>query len=459
MPATHGLIRHATKPVHGRYVLRGVATLGVFLLSFAATGVGLGYARLQGNIDQHDIGELLGDDRPTREEPTSHDPEDPHAGEELNFVILGSDSREGENATIDGSGSSEGMRADTTLLVHISADRSHVDVVSIPRDTLVDIPSCRLPDGTWTEPQENVMFNSAFNIGGETGDVGAAAACTIRTVEEMTDIYIDDFAVVDFTGFINVVDALGGIAMYIPEDIDDRAADLQLEAGCRLLDGPTALGYARVRHIGDGSDIQRIDRQQDIVMEIIEEALSTGLLTDPLRLYQVLDTATQTLTTSRGLGSLPNLAGLGGSLAGLDSENITFVTMPFDWSGARVVESAEYAPYVWEAIANDTPLDPAISGVGWELVQAGIPPWSSETESASEGSSETASSSATPIAGNVGTASPSAGTSPDPSEEPSTEPETGTESETDTEPEAGTTGPVVGPPSDPAQTCTKENAT
>ncbi|HZK05354.1 MAG TPA: LCP family protein [Actinomycetaceae bacterium] len=371
-------VRHSAKPVHGRRTLRVLATTLIFILSFSTAGFGLGYNRLQGNIQQPNIDEFLGTARPTM--PTPEPTEaygDPAAGRALNVLVLGSDSRGGDNAALDGSGDTGGMRADTTMLAHISADRSHVDIVSIPRDTLVDIPACRLPDGTMSRPQTNAMFNSAFAIGGASGDVGAAAACAILTVEELTGIYIDDFVVVDFTGFINVVDALGGIAMYIPEDIVDPRADLELEAGCRLLDGHDALGLARARKsLGDGSDISRIGRQQDIVMKIIEEALSSRLLTDPIRLYRVLDVSTQTLTTSEGFGDIPQLIGLANALSGINSESITLVTMPFDWAGNRVAVSRSYVPYVWESLLADEPLDSAISGAGYLIAQAGVPMWS-----------------------------------------------------------------------------------
>src|SRR5690625_7851674 len=99
------------------------------------------------------------------------------------------------------------------------------------------------------------MFNSAFALGADGGDVGTAAACTIRTIEQMSGVYVDDFVVVDFAGFINVVDALGGVPMCIPEPINDRRAHLELEAGQQVLDGEEALGYARrseERRVGKG---------------------------------------------------------------------------------------------------------------------------------------------------------------------------------------------------------------
>lgn len=387
--------RHgATARVRHR-VASALALTLTFLVVFTGSFVGMAYGRMQGNIERHDIENLLGSDRPTVS--GSPLPTDINSGRALNFLVIGSDSREGANDVdlAGATGTSSGMRSDTTMLVHISADRTRVEVVSIPRDTLVDIPACTMPDGSTTEPQYDAMFNSAFQTGADGGDLGSAAACTIRTVEQLTGIYVDDFVVVDFAGFMNVIDALGGVAMYIPEDIDDHMSGLQLEQGCRLLDGQEALGFARARKtVGDGSDISRIGRQQDLVFAVMQEALSSNLLSSPTRLYQFLDTATQTLTTGNRVGDVSALAGLGMSLAAIRTENITLVTMPFVWAGARVVPS-DYAPFVWDAVRADTPLDPIYSGDGPAITVA-----LKEREAAAAAAAEAAS------------AAPTEGTSP-----------------------------------------------
>lgn len=369
--ASRRLPRHMAVGSRRHPIARGVAVALVFLLAFATSVVGLTVKRVQGNITTYDVDQLLEGSRPT---PSgSPPPVDLNAGRALNFVVIGSDSREGAN-DVDGAGASgttAGMRSDTTMLVHISADRSHVEVVSIPRDALVDIPACVRADGSQSSPQYDAMFNSAFQTGGGDGDIGAAAACTIRTVEELTGIYVDDFVVVDFAGFINVVNALGGVAMEIPEDIDDKEAGLHIQQGCRLLDGTQALGFARVRKsVGDGSDISRIGRQQDLVLAIVEEALSTNLLRNPARLYRFVDTSTQTLTTGNQVGDVGTLAGLGASLSSLRTDNVTFITMPFEWAGPRVRPTTEYAMVVWDALRADQPVDPVYSGESWAIAEA-----------------------------------------------------------------------------------------
>ena len=136
-------------------------------------------------------------------------------------------------------------RSDTAMIMHISADRSRVDVISIPRDTIVDIPSCTFSDGSTVEESEG-QFNTAFANGAGTGSdkkaVTAGVACTIKTVEALTDVYIDESIVVDFSGLSTMVDALGGVTLYVDEDIDDSEyTGLVLERGCHHLDGATAL--------------------------------------------------------------------------------------------------------------------------------------------------------------------------------------------------------------------------
>jgi LCP family protein required for cell wall assembly len=325
------------------------------VLVLAGGGV-LAYRHLQGNVQRHDITRLLGTDRPAGHRPAA--PIDAKAGQALTFLVLGSDSRAGANN--DSSGIT-GMRADTTMLVHVSADRSRLEVVSIPRDTLVDIPPCTLPGGQQTRAETGAMINSAFSLGGQTGDVGAAAACSIRTVEKLTGAYVDDFVVVDFAGFKNVVDALGGVPMYVPQAIDDKLADVKLAAGCQVLDGHDALGFARVRKsLGNGSDISRIGRQQELVGAIAREALGKNLLTDLPSLYRFLDATTKTLVTGPEIGQISTMAGLARSLRGIVPADIVFTTMPFDWAGPRVRPSPA-AGALWAALRADKPIPSSLT--------------------------------------------------------------------------------------------------
>lgn len=344
--------RHAARQ-HRHPMLRAITVVAVGLVAFAVTGTALAYNALQGNITTHDLSSLLGEDRPGGEEAV-----DPRVGQPLNVLVMGSDVRTGENAALGGAPDTEGMRSDTTLLVHVSADRTRADIVSIPRDLLVDVPECQLPDGSTTRPQRDVMFNSAFALGGQDDRVDYAAACTIRTVEQMTGVFIDDFVVVDFAGFAKMVDALGGVPMCIEEPMRDRLAGLDLDAGEQVLDGHEALAYARARKsVGDGSDISRIGRQQVLFGAMVRQVLSKNLLTDMPALYSFLDAATESVTAGPTIGRLPSMVGLANSVRAVPAGGVTFVTVPFDWAGNRVAPNAHSAA-LWAAIAADEPIAP-----------------------------------------------------------------------------------------------------
>lgn len=348
-------MRHASRRRRRRHAVL-VSVLGVAM--FLTSGVAWAYRDLNSNINAHDVEDLLGDDRP---EAAAEDPlegaADPAEGRPINLVLIGSDDRSGDNEDIGGGGH-DGIRSDTVIVAHISADRDRAELISIPRDSWVTIPECELPDGSTSYPHEG-KFNGAFQIGGATGDVGYAAACTIRTIESLTDVRMDGFIAVDFNGFVNVVDALGGVPFCVPEPIDDRQAHVELEAGEQVLDGTEALGYARVRKsVGDGSDTDRIERQQDLLAATVRHALDQNLLTDGPALYGFLDAATSSVTASSNYASISTLAGLAVSLRGLDPEDISFVTVP--WAGrgdgANVVWTHE-AEDLWAAVAGDEPLD------------------------------------------------------------------------------------------------------
>ncbi len=326
-------------------------------MAFVGTAGVTAYAQLQGNIETHDISALLNDRPEPMPEPTQEVPGDPAAGAPLNILVMGSDARTGEY--LEAEGDVDGMRSDTTFLVHLSADRSRVDVINIPRDLLVDIPACALSDGSQSSPQNDAMFNSAFSTGGRDGVVPYAAACTIGTFEQMAGFRVDDYVVVDFAGFVDMVDALGGIDVCVPEPVDDTDyTGLVLNAGPQPLLGEQAFLYARVRHgVGDGSDIGRIERQQLVVGAMVRQLLSKNLLTDLPALYGFLNAATSSLTAGPTVGQIPTLAGVGNAMRNVDAGAVSFVTVPFDWAGARVKPNAASAE-LWAAVAADQPVNP-----------------------------------------------------------------------------------------------------
>lgn len=293
------------------------------LLVLGAGAAGWAYWQLNDNIRGVDINSALGDDRPagpvTTEDPSATAP--PLPAGSLNILVLGSDSRSGEENQALGGGESGGARSDTAMVVHLDAGRTAATVVSIPRDTLVDRPSCPLPDGGSTRPVSGAMFNSAYEVGGPV--------CAVKTVESFTDVRMDHYIEIDFSGFARLVDALGGVTVTTEADIDDDRSHLTLEAGTHHLDGTDALALARTRYdVGDGSDLGRIELQQHLVKALLEQIARQDLLTSPARLYEVADALTGSLTTDTGLDSLGELTRFGRSVRGLTSAGVTTVTMP-----------------------------------------------------------------------------------------------------------------------------------
>ncbi|MCH5673786.1 LCP family protein [Streptomyces gilvus] len=287
--------------------------LGVAVVVLAAVGVGWGvYLKLDGNItaDEAAAAELA---RFEKERPTSL------VKDAQNILVIGSDSRSGKgNARYGRDSGTE--RSDTTILLHLSAGRRTVTAVSLPRDLMVDVPACLRPDGTRSEPAFT-MFNSAFETGG--------SACTIRTVERLTDVRIDHHVVVDFHGFKEMVDAVDGVRVCLKEPIDDPDAGLRLPAGRVTLDGEQALGYVRARKsLGDGSDTDRMDRQQRFLGALVNKVRSNDVLLNPVKLYPVLDAATSSLTTDPGLASLRGLYDLVRGLRDIPTKRVQFLTVP-----------------------------------------------------------------------------------------------------------------------------------
>lgn len=294
-----------------RWVRRGA--IGVGLVVVVAGGVAWGvYAKLDSNItpDEAAAAELA---RYEKERPTSL------VRGAQNILVIGSDSRAGSGNRRYGKDSGT-ERSDTTILLHLSSGRRSATAVSIPRDLMVDVPGCRRPDGRRSEPMF-AMFNYAFQVGG--------SACTVRTVERLTNIRMDHHMVIDFHGFKEMVDALDGVEICLAKPINDKAAKLRLPAGKVTLDGEQALGYVRARKsLGNGSDTDRMDRQQRFLAALVHKAQSNDVLLNPVRLYPVLDAATSSLTTDPALASLRGLYELARGVRDIPTERVQFLTVP-----------------------------------------------------------------------------------------------------------------------------------
>ncbi len=196
--------RHRDRVRSKHRVLKTVALSLALVLVAVLTGGFFVYRHLNNNITGIDIADALGSDRPTEMKKST--PKKP-----LNILLLGSDTREGQTGHIGGD--TPGL-SDTTILLHISGDRKLAYGVSLPRDAMVERPECARKDKQGTDPGGLSMFNAAYAVGGP--------ACTIKTVEKLTDIRINHFVVIDFNGFRKMVDALGGVEVCVPKEVNDE---------------------------------------------------------------------------------------------------------------------------------------------------------------------------------------------------------------------------------------------
>ncbi|WP_327105364.1 LCP family protein [Nonomuraea glycinis] len=237
----------------------------------------------------------------------------------LNVLLVGSDSREGDNKKYGALSQGLGERTDTILLLHISPDRDKVTMISFPRDSMVLIPECDLPNGT-VKPAGLGQINSAFNDGGES--------CTIKTLESLTDIRINHSVKVDFTGFKGIIDAIGGIEICLPKAVNDPKAKFVLGPGKHVVKGEQALGYVRTRYaLGDGSDLSRIQRQQVFLTKVLEKVTDGGLLTNPGKLDAFLRAAAGAVTVDTGL-SFGRQLEIANSVRGLTAKELKGITVP-----------------------------------------------------------------------------------------------------------------------------------
>jgi len=294
-------------------VLIWTASITAGVVALAAVAVFMVYRHLNGNIQQRDVSGLLGSQ-----------PVDLHPQAE-NILIVGSDTRFGQ-----GKGYGSGLvtdQSDTTMIMHIAANRQWAEVMSIPRDSYVPIPACKMGNGQMSAPQ-TFKINEAYAIGNLDGNHTAlGVACTMKTVEQDTGIYLDHFVVVNFTGFQNMVSALGGVEECNTQPINDPKSHLQLTAGKHLLNPKQALAYVRARYtLGDGSDLERIGRQQAFMSSLIQRVKSK--LLNPVAIYRFLDAATKSLTIDTKLGGATGLYNLASSLRSLPSNKVAFFTLP-----------------------------------------------------------------------------------------------------------------------------------
>jgi LCP family protein required for cell wall assembly len=266
-----------------------------------------------------------------------------------NILILGSQTRDGQGP---GFGYDPNTNlSDNLLLVHLNAAHTHATVVSIPRDTMVYEPACKSRFGNYTVPaQQQAIIDGAMNLGGPT--------CAVATVEHLTGIQMDHFIEFDFNSFRTMVDTLGGVEVCVPQAIDDPYSNLHISAGKHLITGNEALAFVRTRHgVGDGSDLGRIELQQEFFSSLIQKIESQGILDNPVQLYDIANTATQSVTVDPGLGSISRLLSLAGTLRHLHTRDVNFVTMPTVLDPAnddRLLPEEPEDDMIWQMLGTST---------------------------------------------------------------------------------------------------------
>ena len=304
-------------------------------------------------------------------DPNSSDIRDPNAqiGDE-NFLIIGVDSRIGANSEM-GAGdteAAEGARSDTIMLVNIPANRNRVVAVSFPRDLAIAPMNCQAWDpetgkygpvydknsGEWSdnERETGTKLNSAYALGGPK--------CLVKVIQKISGLAINRFMAVDFAGFANMVDALGGVEVCSTTPLEDaELGPVLTTAGRQKLDGPAALNYVRARSIateGNG-DYGRIKRQQLFLSSLLRSMISSETLFDIDRLDEVVNTFIDDSYVDNV--QTRDLVRLGQSLQGINAGRITFVTVPTtriaDDEGNEVPRTEDVRA-LFDSIIDDEPL-------------------------------------------------------------------------------------------------------
>jgi LCP family protein required for cell wall assembly len=332
-----------------RYSLgqRIAAWTSVALVAVLVAGALVAYAKYRSywdSIQRVDVAGLVG-----RQPPKLNNAE--------NILVLGSDTRVGQRGIGGSQGLIPGQRSDTLMLLHISPGHRRVTVVSIPRETMVPVLSCAASDGTTGQqaaPGQEELINAALNFGGP--------ACTWKTFEAVTHIHIDHFILLDFTGFEKIINDLGGVDVCLPVKVNDPLSGLNLSAGVHHVFGREALAFWRTREdLGDGSDLERITRDQYLMAALVQGIEHSGLLTSPSKMLKVVGDATGAIATDTGLDQDAMLQ-IAESLRGVTAGSVQFITAPnVPWPpNANDVEFEQpQADELFSTIQHDTVLPKA----------------------------------------------------------------------------------------------------
>ncbi|MBD9734290.1 LCP family protein [Streptomyces sp. H28] len=339
------------RPRRGRRVLKWSAAVLALLITGSAGAGYLYYRHLNDNLKKDTLN--LGDNKVAAPTPNA-------AGQTpLNILLIGSDARDTKaNQQLGGARETFGSTplADVQMLVHLSADRSNMSVVSMPRDTLVKIPKCTDPDDGTVHPASNgrVMTNQSLGHGGP--------GCTVATWQELTGIHIDHFVMVDFAGVVSMADAVGGVPVCVDANIHSRdgqghGSGLKLEKGTTYIKGEQALQWLRTRYgFEDGSDLARAKAQHMYMNAMVRQLRENATLSSPNKLRRLAEKATGALTVDPGLDTVKKLYDLSNELRKVEPKRITMTTMPNRYVGARV-EPTEDAEKLFRLVREDIALD------------------------------------------------------------------------------------------------------
>ncbi|SDP32417.1 transcriptional attenuator, LytR family [Arthrobacter sp. ok909] len=338
-PARHlGAVRRT--PTWLKVTTGVLAVVLVGVIAFGAYWV----IRLQGNITKAPLSAGS-----VKSENSVNDSTD-----RMQILILGSDTRDGKNAQYGSSADSTGYgHSDVMMLMDISADNKRVNVVSFPRDLLVDIPQCTDPKTNKVYPaQTGVMINSAMSEAG--------IGCAVDTVNKLTGLQIDHFMMADFNAVKELSNAVGGVEVCVSDAVYDPDSKLRLPKGTSTVQGEQALSFVRTRHaFGDGGDLGRIKAQQGFLSSLTRKIKSDGTLTNPARMLGIADAITKNLTIDDGLASVPTLLTVGNRLKNIDVGKVAFVatpTVPAESDPNRLQLAEPAASQLFAAMRNDVDL-------------------------------------------------------------------------------------------------------
>ncbi|XUZ96108.1 LCP family protein [Streptomyces araujoniae] len=347
--------RRAPKSAKRRVLRWSSAVLALLILGAGGAGY-LYYEHLNGNIRKEDL--TLGDKRMADHKANA-------AGQTpLNILLIGSDARDSEaNQKLGGAKETFGAPplADVQMLLHLSADRSNLSVVSMPRDTMLKMPKCTAPDGeVFPASTRDVQTNQSLGRGGP--------GCTVATWYELTGIRIDHFMMIDFAGVVSMADAIGGVPVCVTDNVYSRGADgrggsgLKLEKGTTYVKGEQALQWLRTRYgFEDGSDLARAKAQHQYMNAMVRELRKGTKLTDPGKLMSLAEAATNALTVDKGLDTVKKLYDLAEELKKVPTKRITMSTMPNVYgtgvNAGRVYPKAGDAEQLFRMVREDMPLD------------------------------------------------------------------------------------------------------